>query len=225
MTDDDLGPEQQEIRRLLAAARHDEPVPQAVVDRLDRVLSDLADDPVRIAPVSELATRRRRVTSLLLAAAAAVAIGVGVGQVVGTGTTGSDETSAASRDEAGAEAQGADAEGAEPGTQVPSADAPHEEQAGGRIAEIGRSTLAEDVSALRGRSYSAALVDGQAGAYDAAGATCRAEGWGRGQFIPVRYGGIPAVLVFRRATDDSQVADLFLCGDSEPRRSVTLPAP
>ena len=41
----ELTPEQEsEVRRLLAEARHDEPIPAEVADRLDRVLADLARD-------------------------------------------------------------------------------------------------------------------------------------------------------------------------------------
>jgi hypothetical protein len=54
---------------------------------------------------------------------------------------------------------------------------------------------------------------------------CGAGSWGRGRFVPVSYGGAPAVLVLRRPVGDTQVADVFLCGSTEPVRSVTLPAP
>lgn len=233
MTDDDLTPEQQEVRRLLADARHAEPVPASVVARLDRVLADLAGEPVRLAPVTELATRRRRAASLLLAAAAVVAIGVGVGQVVGTGNPSADDLAVSTRDDAGAGADGPEAEAADPDGKpnedtdaaAPNASTQSEERSVEDFAEIGRSTLTDDVSALREERFSVGMIDGLAAAYDATGATCRSEAWGEGQFVPVRYDGIPAVLVFRRAMGDSQVADLFLCGDSEPRRSVTLPAP
>ncbi len=233
MTDDDLTPEQQEVRRLLAGARHDEPMPESVVARFDRVLADLADEPVRVAPVTELATRRRRATSLLLAAAAVVAIGVGVGQVVGTGQSDGDSLSASTRDEGGADDQGTEAEVASPeegpkdggDAEAPTSSTSSEQSGADTFAELKRSTLADDVSALRQDTFSVDMIGGLVAAYDATGATCRSKAWGEGQFVPVRYDGIPAVLVFRRAMGDSQVADLFLCGDAEPRRSVTLPAP
>jgi hypothetical protein len=97
-----LDPEQDEyVRRLLADARHDEPMPTEVVDRLDSVLDGLADAPARPAPapVRDLAAerRRRRVVQLLVAAAAVVAVGVGLGQLdLGSlATSGSDSESAA----------------------------------------------------------------------------------------------------------------------------------
>jgi len=232
MTDDDLTPEQQEVRRLLADVRHDEPMPDPVVARLERVLEVLAEEPVRVAPVTELATRRRRAASLLLAAAAVVAIGVGVSQVVDTGTGSAESLSSADRDEAGdAEQDTAARDVTEPEQPTDEDDggaqAPTESQVDERAvpyADLSRDAYSEDVSALREDAASLGLLSGLS-AYSAAGATCLSDDWGEGTFVPVRYAGIPAVLVFRRALGDTQVADLFLCGDSEPHRSVTLPAP
>ena len=46
MDDDELTPDQAErVRRLLAEARHTEPMPDDVAARLDRVIAGLADDP------------------------------------------------------------------------------------------------------------------------------------------------------------------------------------
>ena len=51
MTDEPTTPltpaQEEEVRRLLAEARHTEPMPPDVVARLDRVLDDLADEPGR----------------------------------------------------------------------------------------------------------------------------------------------------------------------------------
>ncbi|MCW2791044.1 MAG: hypothetical protein JWO76_142, partial [Nocardioides sp.] len=88
MSDDDpdLTPEQErEVRRLLADARHTEPVPGDVAARLDRVLAELAAGEPGPTPVTTLASRRRhRAVSVLVAAAAVVVVGIGLGQVVGT---------------------------------------------------------------------------------------------------------------------------------------------
>ena len=60
----ELTPEQESaVRRLLAEARHDEPIPADVAARLDRVLAGLTrDEPGApgVAPVIDLAARRRR---------------------------------------------------------------------------------------------------------------------------------------------------------------------
>jgi hypothetical protein len=126
---DELNPEQEAaVRRLLAQARHDGPVPDDVAARLDEVLDRLVADEglddleifadaqdaqaapaAGTAPVTELAgvrQRRRTAGRLLLAAAAVVIGGVAVGQVVGNTSfedAGSDADTAAEapRDEAG----------------------------------------------------------------------------------------------------------------------------
>jgi hypothetical protein len=243
MTDDDLTPEQQEVRRLLADARHDAPMPEPVVARLDRVLADLAEEPVREAPVTDLATRRRRATSLLVAAAAVVAVGVGVSQVVNTGTSSQDSTSSADRGAEGAasgaaedepgtamqERQPADGAGDEGSASAPSPAQQDSSRSAQGFATLSRKAYSQDVSALRSQAGPldelSSTNTSDLDAYAAAGATCLSDSWGEGTFVPVRYDGTPAVLVFRRATGDTQIADLFLCGDDEPRRSVTLPAP
>ena len=46
-----------------------------------------------------------------------------------------------------------------------------------------------------------------------------------GRQLPAVYDGANAVLVLRPPSGDVQVADLYLCGDTEPRRSITLTAP
>src|SRR5438128_2541809 len=77
--------EEARIRALLAAAKHEEPMPDAVVARLDRVLAGLAEEPLEQPPTAHvvpLDERRRRATRMLVAAAAVVVLGVGIGQVV-----------------------------------------------------------------------------------------------------------------------------------------------
>ena len=231
---DDLAPEHEEVRRLLASARHDEPIPDEVVARLDRVLADLGDEPARIAPVTALATRRRRAASLLLAAAAVVAIGIGVGQVVESGS-GQDSLSSLDRDEpATAEDQGRASASQEDGTldhldqgdvAGGNAAAPSNPRGPQDFARLRKRSLAADAVVVREQAGTTGLLSGRSEAYDAAGKVCRSGTWGRGRFVPVRYAGLPAVLVFRRVMGDTQVADLFLCGETEPHRSVTLPAP
>ena len=86
--------------------------------------------------------------------------------------------------------------------------------------------FADDLTAARRLGRESGSFSSKADAADeAAGALCSADSWGRGRFVPVRYGETPAVLVFRRPVGDTQVVDLFLCGSEEPERSVTLPAP
>ena len=52
---------------------------------------------------------------------------------------------------------------------------------------------------------------------------CAPADWGPGTPVAVLYERSPAVLVFRPATGDAQVAALVQCGTGEVLRSVTLP--
>jgi hypothetical protein len=232
-SEDPLTPEDEEVRRLLAEARHTGRTPPDVVARLDRVLDDLAQEPAVAAPVIDLARRRRRVASLLVAAAAVVAVGVGLSQVV------SPQTETADSQATGAAPEAAD-EGSDSGQSkvplndgedlggAPAPSAPDAEGKSGLI-RVRLNYLRDDFIAARrlreldGQAYSPLRSANQAD--QAAGAACHADAWGQGRFVPVRYGKVPAVLVFRRPLGDTQVADLFLCGSTEPVRSVTLPAP
>ena len=96
--------EEARLRRLLADARHEAPVPADVATRLDEVLGRLEageDVPSGISGTGVLelaAARRRRAASMLVAAAAVIAVGIGLGQVVDLsgGGSGSDSSGAES---------------------------------------------------------------------------------------------------------------------------------
>ena len=45
------------------------------------------------------------------------------------------------------------------------------------------------------------------------------------EVVATTYDAAPAALVLRPPSGDVQVVDLYLCGDVEPRRSITLTAP
>src|SRR5690242_21244414 len=105
MTDDE------QVRRLLAEARHTEPMPDDVAARLDGVLADLREAPAVTPPADGLAARRRRRTARnwLLAAAAVVVLGVGVNQVDWSGMSADDSDSGASASDAGGDSVAAEA--------------------------------------------------------------------------------------------------------------------
>ena len=94
--------EEARLRRLLADARHEAPVPADVATRLDEVLGRLEageDVPSGISGTGVLelaAARRRRAGSMLVAAAAVVAVGIGLGQVVDLSGGSSADSSAGS---------------------------------------------------------------------------------------------------------------------------------
>lgn len=235
MSDDhELSPEQERVRRLLAQARVEDPMPDDVVERLDRVLARLADEEGESpAAVVDLAHRRRRkAATLLVAAAAVVALGVGVGNLVpGTVSSGDDAGSAAEAPEAGA-AGAADSslrnsvDGVAPGSNFsgPASDRP---------LRVRPDFFADDVARLRVVSAEDAPdpesaptdATGLTSGSEAAGFICDPAPWGEGQLLAVRYAGVPAVLAFRPPAGDTQVVDLLECGTAVILRSVTLPVP
>ncbi len=240
MTDE----QQEQVRRLLAEARHDEPIPAEVAERLDLVIAGLADEPRRSAAVVRLAERRRRAAGLLVAAAAVVAVGVGGAQMVRglSGTTDSQST-------AGSAAEGPGTfSGAEEGVGAPgNADDSEDpaDSAGGAGTEDGEATrpwelrsqrFSQDAAALQSlelASDPSAEADPGPGRGDAAydarlsraakQTVCTPGDWGRGGFFAVVYDGTPGWMVLRPPAGDTQVADLFLCGGEQAVRSVTLP--
>jgi hypothetical protein len=229
------------VRRLLAEARHDEPMPPAVAARLEDVLAGLRDgatepaeaaDPAPSADVADLGARRRRATRLLLAAAAAVVVGVGVGVVhdhgIGLGPSGgsagsaSSDGSTASGDRAGAEGGGTSA---------------YLSPALGRPVPLTPSRFAQQVRRLQGEGRIGALTGRPAGGpsgpapTDGAGprpardgSSCVPGGVRGAALLPVRYGADPGLLAFRPPAGDTQVVELYLCGQAHPVRSATLPA-
>lgn len=102
----DLTPAQSEsVRRALAAARHDGPVPDEVVSRLDARLMELHAERTAgggatyaaVVPAADRFRRRNRWTTALVAAAAVTAVGLGSTQLLGRG---SDDRTPSSADAA-----------------------------------------------------------------------------------------------------------------------------
>jgi hypothetical protein len=228
MPDDDLTPTDEQVRRLLSDARHDEPMPDDVAARLDEVLAGLRVD----RPPVDLAARQRRrhVRTWVLAAAAVVVIGVGANQVDWSGMS----TSAGDgSDSAAAGAMDSDADGP---AEVP---AP-EMEAGGRpnwdsartqldSGEFGyqvdqfRQAKRQVLKRLDGlTATTSGELSSDAHAYSG---FCGIGKVGKGVRFPVRYDGERAWLVFRPAQGETQVVDLYLCGRDEPTRSITLTIP
>ncbi len=237
-----LTPEQEVVRRLLAEARHDGPVPPEVTARLEETLASLVseraaaavepkDRDAPAAPVVDLGARRRRAAGIgLLAAAAVVVAGVAIGQGLPVMDGSQDAGSSAGEDSALAESpEGADEGGAE--------------RSGGAPSEVGpeslKSTQPRPARATPTLSaYDADLDDElvtvRPGTHDSRNGrralldlmrTCDLDGIGRGDRIVVRIDGERGVVVFRRPDGDTQQADLYVCGTPVPVRTVTLPAP
>jgi hypothetical protein len=225
---------------MLADARHTEPMPPDVADRLDEVLAGLQESHedvpfIRPRPSSAdvaAAHRRRNVRNWLVAAAAVVVVGVGINQVDWSGMTVSGDGADSSTSDAGvaAEAGGNDVD-------TPSG-ADQRYQARRRMARLNLTAenFGSRVAQFRGggdAGESAAApevpADGtyltSSGALQDYSPICDVGDLGRGYVVPVKYDDERAWLVFRTPEGESQVVDLYLCGQDEPTRSITLPAP
>jgi hypothetical protein len=212
------------IRALLADARHTEAMPAEVVARLDRVLAGLATERAPVAPVVDLARRRRTAAKLLVAAAAVVVAGVGIGQVLpgvggGTSTTDAEAPAAASQEDAQA-GSGGDGGGTDR-APTPELDPSAPQAAAGDVARIREAHFGADVRLVRSR-----LGDDDAKGFSAApDSGCLPAPVGEGTVLAVEYDGAAAALVLRPPAGDTQVVDLYLCGRTSPQRSITLTAP
>ncbi len=207
------------IRALLAEARHTEPMPADVVARLDRVLAGLAEERAPVAPVIDLARRRRTAAKLLVAAAAVVVAGVGVSQVLPGGSSGGDAAQAPAADSANeAQAEGGAAGGSDRAPQL--SDSADPQPAHGNAARIRGDHFGADVRAVRNR-----IEAGDAKSFSAApDATCLPGPIGEGTVVAATYNGAPSALVLRPPAGDTQVVDLYLCGETTALRSITLTA-
>jgi len=222
----DLTPEQDAVRRLLAEARHDGPAPPEVVARLEETLAGLQAERTRVAdtaPVVDLAARRRRfVGAGVLAAAAVVVAGVALGQVLPQGSSDSDNASTAESFDSGGSADspaGGEDDGGDAAAESP-------EELSGRVPspqvlpELSLDDDLDDVlTALRSDSRRVATLSADALV------ACQVGEVGQGRQVAVRLDGQPGLVVFRAAQGPGQEADVYLCGDPEPVRTLTLPAP
>jgi hypothetical protein len=234
-------PDDDAVRRLLADARHSEPMPADVAARMDDVLAGLqgtpvgsdtpdggpdtaaAPPPVHPVVASLAAQRRRRAAGMLVAAAAIVVGGVVVAQHLPT----SGSSSASSAADRGDNLSGDTAGG--------TSSTPTRPEATGKLAG-GRVTLQDGRVVVRPQHFSSDAVAARrllvrtpatAQAYrmlsqaDTACVIPRTPG----KRVNASYERAPAVLVFRPPASSAQVVDLFICGSSRPVRSATLPQP
>lgn len=238
MTDPDLTPEQEAVRRLLADARHDGPTPPEVVARLDRALASLVaeqSDPSpaedRTPAVVDLGARRRRTVGIgLLAAAAVVVAGVGLGQVLpgGSGTSNDAGGSASSADDGGAERQFSEQSDDDPASGG-SSDSQLAPEAQKSVAPLASTptlsatdpSLEDELLSARSTLASRSEDTGAAEAY----ATCDLPRLGKGRQVAAQVDGQPGLVLFRRPDGAAQQVELYVCGTTDPVRTLTLPAP
>jgi hypothetical protein len=230
----DLTPEQEaRVARLLAEARADEPIPQDVAARLDRVLAGMQSEQItgpgrQIAPVIDLAARRRRRAGMLLAAAAAVIVaGVGIGQVVGP-DRGDDANNSASDEAGGQDNQPADNPQA---SAAPNGMSEQERATLGPPTRITAKSFATAVrrlqshAGIRSEASAGVMMNGEDLAPPDTDYSCGLADYGDGKLMAVFYNGSPAVLAYRPPGGDTQVVELLQCGSGEAIRSTTIPLP
>ncbi|WP_028653774.1 hypothetical protein [Nocardioides halotolerans] len=223
--------QEESVRRLLADARHDEPIPAEVAARLDTTLAGLTrDEPGSpgVAPVLDLAARRRRrnAAGLLAGAAAVIVSGFVGGQLIDVGSSGDDAGTASTEADANRagsaddQAGGDSLESFSPGATAPLAGS------GGPVLQLRSQHLASDLDTQL-RSYasegsaSASLSASELGAL---GCTTQPppQKFGLGEFFPALFDGTPAVVALRAPADGTQTADVLECSSAELLDSVTL---
>ena len=234
----DESPEIAEVRRLLAEARHTEPMPDDVAARMDRVLSGLGDETPSVAPARPAAAevipitahRRRRAAQLLVAAAAVV-----VGGVVVSHWHPSSSSDSATTDTAGSEAQAYDSGNDQSHTGQDQGNGKQgEPQTPGSTAADMQPLVRHDRLVVRPRHFADDALAGRkllskkatrtTGDFAALG-DCSVGTGRRAELLAASYQGAPAALLYRHAQDSAQIVDLFVCGSTTPIRTITLPVP
>lgn len=210
-------PDEELVRRLLAEARHDEPMPGEVADRLQRALDALGGqhpehpETTSLVPAPDAATSvraiaerrgRRRLLLGVLAAAAVVVIGAGVGRAWQEASSPGGGASASS-DAAGSAADRT-AEAAP--------------QAGG---SNGGSGGAPGPGARLRAAYEALGVR----PWPHGSRPSCAVAAGPGRRAVVASDGGAALLVLRPVVGGRQPVELLACDTGRLLRSATLPAP
>lgn len=201
-------PDEELVRRLLADARHDAPMPADVVARLDDVLEGLADERRATVPARRHGPRRRRWATALVAAAAVVVAGVAVRAGWPGGETSSSSGAASSTADSSAGEKSDNAAGAPPAVGAPVA--------------LHRATLAADVRGALTEHRNAFVPLAPEAAPELA--ACLPPGWGAGEAVLARLDGRPVLLVLRPASGGSRVGDVLACGSGRELASVRIPA-
>lgn len=227
MTSDELDPQEEAVRRLLADAGKDpERVPPQVASRLEGVLADLSAEraaatPPGGAPVPSLDERRRRRWPQVLVAAAAVSvIAVGAGNLL---TDGTSEFSSAG-DAGGAAVESApEAPGAGEGNREPDAGsqdlAPHADAA---IAEPRLRTESLRTDIQRIEDFELAPRVARPREMTMPSGACDSPQVNRGDSVlRVLLDREPSVLVLRKPVDGERVAEVFGCDDAESPVATT----
>jgi hypothetical protein len=232
----ELTPEQEsDVRRLLAEARHDGPIPTDVADRLDTVLAGLTrDEPGSpgVAPVIDLAARRRRrnAAAVLAGAAAVIVAGFGIGQVIDVSSGDADDSGTSAG--AGADRAGPaneDQSRDEGGAMLDGAQESAPQATAGQVPlTLSSKNLRDDVTnqVMAYSTTASGAVGAPPNAFAAIGCQPPAaqSKFGLGDFFPALFDGQPAVLALRPPADGKQRADVLACETAASLASVTIPS-
>lgn len=249
-----LPPEQEAVRRLLADARHDGPPPPEVVARLDDTLASLkaerlaeptvepadAHDDRSPGRVVDIGSRRRRVAGIgLLAAASVVVAGVALGQVLPRGGGDASDSSAGSASESSlaeaptSEDDGGAGAGTDEGGDATSESDLLEPDPKGEFLQpglAGRPTLFSDddediipqlLELRRDVTDGSQRLRSLAALRDCDGV----DPGPSSAVVSAQVDGESGLVVFRRPVGELQGVELYVCGNPDAVRTLTLPAP
>ncbi|MCY7395773.1 MAG: hypothetical protein LH468_06375 [Nocardioides sp.] len=227
------GAREDSVRRLLAEARHEEPLPPQVAARLDTLLGELVQARSSQTRVGSLAQRRRqRRGVLLVAAAAAVVVGVVGPRLTGDpgGGTASDSSRSGADGASSAEsAESSPAQGSRESQELAPEEAPEggpssapagPAPAAGGVVVLSSATFVADVTRVLGSRGS---LEGDSSDLSLTGPACGSATYGAGRLLPAVYDGTSAVLALRPPTDGTQLVEVLACGSAEVLRSTTVP--
>ncbi|MDN5893637.1 MAG: hypothetical protein L0H93_06375 [Nocardioides sp.] len=231
----ELSPAQnEEVRRLLADARHEEPMPADVASRLDGVIADLgadlstnraagpAVDPEPPASVTPL-RRRSKLPQALLAAAAVVAVGFGITQVLPSGEDGAGDAGSESPNSSSLSDDDPGAADQDSGAAAPDSQRSDSQRTQPR--HLGR----ERSRTLLSRVPLSGLSPGFESDSELPASSCGPRRLAEGQRrAAATYQGQSAVVIFHPVNNGERTADVYVCGrgsDSGPLTSVTLTGP
>lgn len=224
-------PEIDEVRRLLADARHTEPMPDEVVARMDDVIAGLRESPAEptdrddvVVPLSR--HRRRRAAGLLVAAAAIVVGGVAVAQNLPSSSQSSTTDAGSSAEDSG---KSPTHPRRTPGAQSFATGGNDSARDGGLTAVLKGGSLVVHPRRFSADALAARKLLRHTRPADSLTtldtSACSSVPTQNGVVVRATYQKAPAALVYRRASGGSQVVDLYVCGSPHPVRSATLPAP
>lgn len=224
---DDLRPEQEDaVRRLLAGARHDEPLPPEVAARLDTLLGELVATRSARSNVHSLGRSRRQKTRLFLAAAAAAVVVAVVVPKVSTDRGGNDSAGSSSASDQsttfsdGQEDSSLSAQG-QSAPSAPAAERAAPSAAAGHVVLLVPATFDDDVRRLV-QQGTGSKPNSSSLALSGLG-PCGPAAYGTGRLRPAVYDGTLTVLAVRPpVVDGSRVVDLLECGTAVVLRSTTV---